>query len=76
MSQLQCQGRLARKQIVSFKLKNREFSFDVDVSNLPCGLNGAVYFVAMDAKGEKGIGANALVPNLAWDIVMRIALAV
>lgn len=34
-----------------FKLKNREFSFDVDVSKLPCGLNGALYFVAMDADG-------------------------
>jgi cellulose 1,4-beta-cellobiosidase len=36
-----------------FKLKNREFSFDVDVSNLPCGLNGALYFVEMDADGGK-----------------------
>ena len=27
-----------------FNLKNQEFTFDVDVSNLPCGLNGAVYF--------------------------------
>jgi len=34
-----------------FKLKNHEFTFDVDVSNLPCGLNGALYFVAMDADG-------------------------
>ena len=34
-----------------FKLKNREFTFDVDVSNLPCGLNGALYFVQMDADG-------------------------
>eukprot|EP00466_Bigelowiella_natans_P018951 jgi/Bigna1/58209/fgenesh1_pm.64_\ len=31
-----------------FKLKNREFTFDVDVSNLPCGLNGALYFVEME----------------------------
>lgn len=23
-----------------FHLKNKEFTFDVDVSNLPCGLNG------------------------------------
>lgn len=29
----------------SFKLINREFAFDVDVSQLECGLNGAVYFV-------------------------------
>ncbi len=37
-----------------FKLKNREFSFDVDVSKLPCGLNGALYFVEMDADGGTG----------------------
>jgi len=35
-----------------FKLKNREFTLDVDVSNLPCGLNGAVYFVEMDQRGD------------------------
>jgi len=35
-----------------FKLKNKEFSFVVDVSNLPCGLNGAVYFVEMDRHGD------------------------
>jgi cellulose 1,4-beta-cellobiosidase len=34
-----------------FKLKNKEFTFDVDVSNLPCGLNGALYFVEMPADG-------------------------
>ncbi|KAG8730577.1 hypothetical protein FRC11_006387 [Ceratobasidium sp. 423] len=34
-----------------FKLKNQEFTFDVDVSNLPCGLNGALYFIEMDADG-------------------------
>ena len=28
-----------------------EFAFDVDLSNLPCGLNGALYFVSMDADG-------------------------
>ncbi|GAB7351726.1 hypothetical protein MBLNU459_g2313t1 [Dothideomycetes sp. NU459] len=36
-----------------FKLKNQEFTFDVDVSNLPCGLNGALYFVEMEADGGK-----------------------
>lgn len=35
----------------SFKLLNQEFTFDVDVSGLPCGLNGAVYFSQMDADG-------------------------
>ena len=34
-----------------FDLKNSEFTFDVDVSNLPCGINGALYFVKMDADG-------------------------
>ncbi|KAL8276576.1 hypothetical protein RQP46_010999 [Phenoliferia psychrophenolica] len=34
-----------------FQLKNQEFTFDVDVSNLPCGLNGALYMAAMDADG-------------------------
>ncbi|SJL04080.1 related to 1,4-beta-D-glucan cellobiohydrolase A [Armillaria ostoyae] len=34
-----------------FNLKNQEFTFDVDMSNLPCGLNGALYFVQMDADG-------------------------
>jgi cellulose 1,4-beta-cellobiosidase len=36
-----------------FKLKNKEFTFDVDASTLPCGLNGALYFVQMDADGGK-----------------------
>jgi len=34
-----------------FNLQNQEFTFDVDVSNLPCGLNGALYFVQMDPDG-------------------------
>ncbi|KAA1469544.1 cellobiohydrolaseI [Dentipellis sp. KUC8613] len=34
-----------------FKLLNQEFTFDVDVSNLGCGLNGALYFSEMDADG-------------------------
>ncbi|KAF8323706.1 cellobiohydrolase I [Clavulina sp. PMI_390] len=34
-----------------FKPLNREFTFDVNVANLPCGLNGAVYFSTMDADG-------------------------
>ncbi|KOO34745.1 glycosyl hydrolase family7 [Chrysochromulina tobinii] len=36
-----------------FHLKNREFSFDVDMSKMPCGLNGALYFVQMDQDGGK-----------------------
>ncbi|CAK7213901.1 Exoglucanase 1 [Sporothrix bragantina] len=34
-----------------FDLLNKEFTFDVDVSNLPCGLNGAVYFSEMMEDG-------------------------
>lgn len=33
------------------QLLGQEFSFDVDVSNLPCGLNGALYLSEMDADG-------------------------
>ena len=36
-----------------FKLLNKEFTFTVDMSKMPCGLNGAVYFVEMDADGGK-----------------------
>lgn len=34
-----------------FNLLNQEFTFTVDASKLPCGLNGALYFVSMDADG-------------------------
>ncbi|KAL4761483.1 glycoside hydrolase family 7 protein [Aspergillus foveolatus] len=45
----------------TFDLLNNEFTFDVDVSNLPCGLNGALYFTSMDADGgmSKYEGNNA-----------------
>ncbi|KAJ3125775.1 hypothetical protein HK098_008235 [Nowakowskiella sp. JEL0407] len=33
------------------KLKNKEFTFDVDLSQLGCGLNGALYLVEMEADG-------------------------
>jgi len=39
-----------------FQLLNQEFTFTVDVSNLPCGLNGALYFVSMDKTGNQGNG--------------------
>ena len=35
------------------KSSSCRFTFDVDASELPCGLNGALYFVAMDADGGK-----------------------
>ncbi|MCJ1310217.1 Exoglucanase 1 [Agyrium rufum] len=34
-----------------FNMLNQEFTFDVDVSTLPCGLNGALYFSEMAADG-------------------------
>merc|ERR1711865_409372 len=36
---------------------NKEMSFDVDMSDMPCGLNSAVYFVEMDSTGDSG-GSN------------------
>jgi len=36
-----------------FRLKNREFTLTADMKFMPCGLNGAVYFVEMDADGGK-----------------------
>jgi len=41
-----------------FYLKNREFALDINVSNLFCGMNGAMYFVEMDEYGGKGLGNN------------------
>lgn len=42
-----------------FNLKNKEFSITVDDSNLPCGLNGAMYFVEMEQDGGAGSFGNA-----------------
>jgi cellulose 1,4-beta-cellobiosidase len=36
-----------------FHLNNQEFTFDVNVANLPCGLNGALYMVPMPKDGGK-----------------------
>lgn len=36
-----------------FQLLGNEFTFDVDVSGIGCGLNGALYFVSMDEDGGK-----------------------
>ena len=37
-----------------FQLLGQESTFDVDVSNLPCGLNGALYFSEMEEDGGMG----------------------
>jgi cellulose 1,4-beta-cellobiosidase len=41
-------------QYKMFNLINKQFVMDVDVSKIPCGLNGAVYFVEMLSKGING----------------------
>merc|ERR1719387_2747055 len=41
-----------------WKLRNREFAFTADISEIDCGMNGAVYFVEMDERGDYGTGAN------------------
>lgn len=42
-----------------FQLINKEFTFTVDVSQMPCGVNGALYFVEMDKTGNMGNGNKA-----------------
>jgi cellulose 1,4-beta-cellobiosidase len=42
-----------------FKLKNREFTFTVDDNDVDCGLNGALYFVAMEQDGGAARHGNA-----------------
>jgi len=41
-------------EYMQFNMLDKEISFDVDVSELECGMNGAVYFVEMDKNGEMG----------------------
>ena len=41
------------------ELKNKEFSFTVELSSLPCGFNAALYFVGMTenrGSAEEGVG--------------------
>ena len=42
-----------------FTLLNKEFSIDVEGADLVCGMNGAIYFVEMEADGGKGARGNA-----------------
>ncbi|KAH9107462.1 hypothetical protein AeMF1_017204, partial [Aphanomyces euteiches] len=41
-----------------YKLLNQEFTFDVDVSNVPCGGNAALYFVPMLQDGGRSKSPN------------------
>lgn len=43
---------LDEDEYVDFKLLNREFTYDVDTSKVPCGVNGALYFSEMAADGD------------------------
>jgi cellulose 1,4-beta-cellobiosidase len=36
---------------VNFKMLNKEITFDIDTSQVPCAVNGALYFSEMDADG-------------------------
>ena len=49
----------SENQYKLFKLKNKEFTYTVDDSQLDCGLHGALYFVQMDADGGKSKYGNA-----------------
>jgi len=43
-----------------FKLLNKEFTFDVDLSTLPCGMNAALYFIEMNQDGDKNGDPNRI----------------
>jgi len=49
----------AEDKYMMFHLKNREFTYTVDDSKLVCGLNGALYFVQMEADGGAAQHGNA-----------------
>lgn len=46
----------SKRKYQSFNLINRELVYDMDISQVPCGLNGALYLVEMPLDG----GLNAL----------------
>jgi len=41
-----------------FTLLNKEFTIDVEGADLVCGMNGAIYFVEMEANGGLGTRGN------------------
>jgi cellulose 1,4-beta-cellobiosidase len=45
-----------KKRYKGFNLVNRELVYDIDMKDVPCGLNGALYFIEMPLDG----GLNAL----------------
>lgn len=46
-----------------FTLMNNEFAFDVDLSTVECGLNAALYFVAMDEVSTAWIACALITHN-------------
>ncbi|KAK4211371.1 glycoside hydrolase [Rhypophila decipiens] len=42
------------KNYENFQMLNKELTFDVDISGLPCGMNGALYFSEMEIDGGRG----------------------
>lgn len=48
-----------KKSYQGFDMRGKEVSFTVDVSSLPCGLNGAVYFTEMPLVNSHSSGLDA-----------------
>merc|ERR1712139_530949 len=42
----------SNSQYKHFKMLNKEIAFTIDVRNMPCGLNSAIYFSEMSADGD------------------------
>lgn len=59
-----------------FDLVGNEFTFDVDLSALPCGLNGALYFVSMPEAGQGTPGAKYGTGEFdaSLDVILRLTL--
>merc|ERR1711959_256830 len=45
-----------------FSMLQKEISFDVDLSNMPCGTNAAIYFSEMEKTGNLGANNKAGAP--------------
>ena len=50
-------GNTASSSYTTFKMLNQEISFDVEMTQMGCGFNGALYFVEMAPDGDMSTGA-------------------
>jgi cellulose 1,4-beta-cellobiosidase len=50
------------KEYKLFSMLEKEISFDIDVSNMPCGTNAAIYFSEMEKTGNMGTNNKAGAP--------------